>query len=112
MPPDCGRVAATLERLDSFWVQQFFLKNRLRIRAGQMAGLDFYGNQEYGATFLLEHQRETTVVWNRKTGKPLSNALVWQDTRVAGDVSELAKTGGQAASERRQACPSRRTLAA
>jgi glycerol kinase len=43
----------------------------------------------------ITNQRETTVVWNRKTGKPLANALVWQDTRVADYVSELAKTGGQ-----------------
>jgi len=41
------------------------------------------------------NQRETTVVWNRKTGKPVANALVWQDTRVAEYVSELAKAGGQ-----------------
>jgi len=43
----------------------------------------------------ITNQRETTVVWNRKTGKPVSNALVWQDTRVADYVSELAKTCGQ-----------------
>jgi porin len=41
-------------RLDSFWVQQLFLHNKLRIRAGQLAGLDFYGNQEYGGTWLME----------------------------------------------------------
>jgi porin len=34
-------------RLDSFWVQKLFLHNKVRIRAGQLAGLDFYGNQEY-----------------------------------------------------------------
>jgi glycerol kinase len=43
----------------------------------------------------ITNQRETTVVWSRKTGKPVSNALVWQDTRVASDVSEFAKSGGQ-----------------
>jgi glycerol kinase len=43
----------------------------------------------------ITNQRETTVVWNRKTGKALANALVWQDTRVADHVSELAKAGGQ-----------------
>lgn len=43
----------------------------------------------------ITNQRETTVVWNRKTGKPVTNALVWQDTRVADDVQELAKSGGQ-----------------
>lgn len=43
----------------------------------------------------ITNQRETTVIWNRKTGKPVSNALVWQDTRVTDYVSELAKAGGQ-----------------
>ena len=43
----------------------------------------------------ITNQRETTVVWNRKTGKPVSNALVWQDTRVSDYVSELEKKGGQ-----------------
>ena len=43
----------------------------------------------------ITNQRETTVVWNRKTGTPVSNAIVWQDTRVAGDVSRFAQSGGQ-----------------
>lgn len=43
----------------------------------------------------ITNQRETTVVWDRKTGEPLTNALVWQDTRVADYVSELSKSGGQ-----------------
>jgi glycerol kinase len=43
----------------------------------------------------ITNQRETTVVWNRKTGEPVANALVWQDTRVADYVRELAKAGGQ-----------------
>jgi porin len=41
-------------RLDSFWVQQLLLHNKVRIRAGQLAGLDFYGNQEYGGNWLIE----------------------------------------------------------
>jgi carbohydrate-selective porin OprB len=41
-------------RLDSFWVQQVFLHNRIRVRAGQLAGLDLYGLQEYGGTWLME----------------------------------------------------------
>jgi glycerol kinase len=43
----------------------------------------------------ITNQRETTIVWNRKTGEPLANALVWQDTRVADYVNEFAKDGGQ-----------------
>jgi glycerol kinase len=42
----------------------------------------------------ITNQRETTVLWNRKTGMPLYNALVWQDTRVADYIPELARAGG------------------
>jgi glycerol kinase len=43
----------------------------------------------------ITNQRETTVLWDRKTGKPVYNAIVWQDTRVANTVSEFAQHGGQ-----------------
>jgi glycerol kinase len=43
----------------------------------------------------ITNQRETTVLWDRKTGKPVYNAIVWQDTRVADSVTEFAKQGGQ-----------------
>src|SRR5205814_9066805 len=43
----------------------------------------------------ITNQRETTVVWNRKTGKPVTTALLWQDTRVADYVSEFAQSGGE-----------------
>jgi porin len=49
-----GLVSAHATRLDSFWLQQAFFHNRLFIRVGQFAGLDFYGNQEYGASYLIE----------------------------------------------------------
>jgi glycerol kinase len=42
----------------------------------------------------IANQRETTVLWNRKTGKPLANAIVWQDTRVGDDIAEFARQGG------------------
>ncbi|MBO0951778.1 glycerol kinase GlpK [Fibrella forsythiae] len=42
----------------------------------------------------ITNQRETTVVWNRKTGKPYYNAIVWQDVRTEDVVAELAKDGG------------------
>ncbi len=42
----------------------------------------------------ITNQRETTVLWNRKTGRPLANAIVWQDTRVGDDVTEFARHGG------------------
>ncbi|MBI9106593.1 MAG: glycerol kinase GlpK [Spirochaetales bacterium] len=42
----------------------------------------------------ITNQRETTLVWDRITGLPLHNAIVWQDTRTAGIAEELAKDGG------------------
>jgi glycerol kinase len=43
----------------------------------------------------ITNQRETTVVWERKTGRPISNAIVWQDTRVTDEVARFARDGGQ-----------------
>ncbi len=43
----------------------------------------------------ITNQRETTLVWNRKTGKPTYNAIVWQDTRVSDLVREMEQDGGQ-----------------
>jgi glycerol kinase len=43
----------------------------------------------------ITNQRETTVVWSKKTGKPIYNAIVWQDTRVAPEVADFSKHGGQ-----------------
>jgi glycerol kinase len=42
----------------------------------------------------ITNQRETTVVWNRHTGTPVSNALVWQDMRVGDDVAAMSRDGG------------------
>jgi glycerol kinase len=43
----------------------------------------------------ITNQRETTVVWDRNTGEPVMNAIVWQDTRTDKLVDELARDGGQ-----------------
>jgi len=43
----------------------------------------------------ITNQRETAVVWYRRTGKPIYNAIVWQDTRTDQIVNELARQGGQ-----------------
>jgi glycerol kinase len=42
----------------------------------------------------ITNQRETTIVWDRRTGVPVCNAIMWQDTRVADAVAELARDGG------------------
>ena len=41
----------------------------------------------------ITNQRETTVVWNKKTGKPIHNAIVWQDRRTAARCEELKAQG-------------------
>jgi glycerol kinase len=43
----------------------------------------------------ITNQRETTVVWDRATGQPIHNALVWQDTRTDQICNELSADGGQ-----------------
>ena len=42
----------------------------------------------------IANQRETTVVWDRTTGRPLANAVVWQDTRTDRICERLAQEGG------------------
>ncbi len=58
------------------------------MEAGGLRALDL-------AAIGITNQRETTVVWNKKTGRPLCNAIVWQDTRVSSSVAEFATRGGQ-----------------
>ena len=43
----------------------------------------------------ITNQRETVVVWDRRTGQPYYNAIVWQDTRTDGICNDLAADGGQ-----------------
>src|SRR3954453_14612456 len=42
----------------------------------------------------ITNQRETTVIWDRETGRPIHNAIVWQDTRTGALVRELAGDEG------------------
>jgi len=55
------------------------------------AGVDPHDIAAVGIT----NQRETTVIWEKATGKPVYNAIVWQDTRTDQICNELAKDGGQ-----------------
>lgn len=57
------------------------------LRAG---GLDAQDLAAVGIT----NQRETVVLWDRATGAPVANAIVWQDTRTAARCDELARGGG------------------
>lgn len=53
------------------------------------AGLELVDLAAVGIT----NQRETTVIWDRRTGRPFSNAIVWQDTRSAGIMESLRESG-------------------
>ena len=59
------------------------------IEAGQVAALG------------ITNQRETTLVWERATGKPIHNAIVWQDRRTARRCAELKAAGHEAAITRK-----------
>ncbi|NLU78308.1 glycerol kinase GlpK [Micromonospora sp. HNM0581] len=53
----------------------------------------------------ITNQRETTVVWNRRTGRPYYNAIVWQDTRTDRIASALERDGRGEAIRRRAGLP-------
>jgi glycerol kinase len=55
--------------------------NRLRLEAGDLVALG------------ITNQRETTVVWNKRTGRPYYNAIVWQDTRTDRLAAALDRDG-------------------
>lgn len=57
--------------------------NKSKVKASDLAAV--------GVT----NQRETTVVWEKSSGKPVYNAIVWQDTRTDQICNDLAKDGGQ-----------------
>jgi glycerol kinase len=67
------------------WVTQLAVAvealGRARIRPGEIAGLG------------ITNQRETTVIWDRKTGDAVYNAIVWQDRRTAGMCDQLRAAG-------------------
>ena len=61
---------------------------RAALAKGKVAAKDL-------AAIGITNQRETTVVWDRRTGTPYTNAIVWQDTRTDQICSALAREGGQ-----------------
>lgn len=73
---------------DEIWSSQIGVANealaRIGIRASDLAAIG------------ITNQRETTIVWDRKTGKPIHNAIVWQDRRTAGYCDELKAAGHEA----------------
>ena len=72
---------------NEIWASQHEVMLAAIVKAGARA--------EEIAAIGITNQRETTVLWDRVTGKPIANAIVWQDRRTAGLCAEL-KTAGKA----------------
>lgn len=53
----------------------------------------------------LTNQRETTLLWDRRTGEPVSNAIVWQDTRTADLAESLGGDSGPTRYQKRTGLP-------
>ena len=80
--PQAGWVERDAERI---WISQL----AVAVEALQKAKLTWQDVAAIGLT----NQRETTVVWDRKTGRPIHNAIVWQDRRTAGICDQLKRDG-------------------
>lgn len=70
---------------EEIWATQKFVIRDVLKKEGIMAS-DI-------AAIGITNQRETTIVWNKKTGLPVYNAIVWQDRRTAGFCDKLRKKG-------------------
>jgi glycerol kinase len=68
-------------------------KNTQDVIRGALANADIEGSDL--AAIGITNQRETTLLWNRNTGKPFDNAIVWQCTRTDEICRDLIKDGGQ-----------------
>jgi glycerol kinase len=66
--------------------------NAQRVIADALAGANLQGREL--AAIGITNQRETTLLWDRRTGEPVHRALVWQDTRVEPRAAAYAREGG------------------
>jgi glycerol kinase len=66
-------------------------RNTREVTAGAMAKADLHTSDIVAVG--ITNQRETTVVWDKTTGKPVYNAIVWQDTRTDKIVDQLGALG-------------------
>ncbi|WP_161895778.1 glycerol kinase GlpK [Gordonia spumicola] len=67
-------------------------RNTRRVAASTLAAVELLPGDIVACG--ITNQRETTVVWDRATGEPVYNAIVWQDTRTDAICQELAQDGG------------------
>ena len=100
---DHGGQVAAVEQLEheqiypqAGWVEHDANEIWQRCRQVMDAALEKVGgNAGDIAAIGVTNQRETTVVWDRNTGEPAFNAIVWQDTRTDKICEELSQDGGQ-----------------
>jgi glycerol kinase len=76
------------------WVEHDAMEIWQRTQEVIRAGLDKVKASDIAAVGVT-NQRETTVVWDRTNGRPVYNAIVWQDTRTDTICNELMADGGQ-----------------
>ena len=76
------------------WVEHDAMEIWERTQEVVRAGLDKVQASDIAAVGVT-NQRETAVVWDRSTGQPVHNAIVWQDTRTDQICNELSADGGQ-----------------
>src|ERR1700749_820918 len=67
------------------WSSQAGVAAEARLKKG--------GGQHEIAAIGITNQREATIVWDRKTGEPVYNAIVWQDRRTAAFCEQLKQSG-------------------
>jgi glycerol kinase len=70
---------------EEIWITQISVAHEALARAGVQA--------HDVAAIGITNQRETTVVWERESGRPLCNAIVWQDRRTAAECDALKARG-------------------
>jgi glycerol kinase len=83
---------------EEIWASQLATLQKLKQK------LHIAGIKPAGAaidSIAITNQRETTVLWERATGKPLANAIVWQDRRTAPACDALRKAGKAALIQRK-----------
>src|SRR6476660_831359 len=68
-------------------------ENTRKVIGGALAKANL--NSKNSEAVGITNQRETAVVWDRTTGQPVYNAIVWQDTRTDEICNELMADGGQ-----------------
>lgn len=86
-----------IEIWERTWSVLMTVMSKLRLSAGDLAALG------------ITNQRETAVVWDRRTGRPYHNAIVWQDTRTDRIAAALDRDGRGDVIRRRPDCRRRPT---